>query len=206
VLPRPNFRSRRSFPTAFDFGRPAINCVHECVSLAQGNPVLISPTHKRTEGRAPVCGSEFTSKDATLQGGSSRNRCYAERKNVRSGAWCLVTSSPPPLLAQNLFEESTKNLASQYFWYFWLTIQNTADRQVRNLFFLLAAFISFPLARAAAALAAPDFCCCCCAPPPHPAFFLGGGKYQKTKSPVASALAVENFCVAVGEVGVLLAF
>jgi len=29
---------------------------------------LISPTHKRTEGRAPVWGSEFTSKDAAPQG------------------------------------------------------------------------------------------------------------------------------------------
>ena len=28
-----------------------------------------SPAHKRTEGRAPVWGSEFTSKDAALQGG-----------------------------------------------------------------------------------------------------------------------------------------
>ena len=27
------------------------------------------PTHKRTEGRAPVWGSEFTSKDAALQRG-----------------------------------------------------------------------------------------------------------------------------------------
>jgi len=31
---------------------------------------FISPTHKRTEDRAPVWGSEFTSKDAALQGGS----------------------------------------------------------------------------------------------------------------------------------------
>ena len=31
--------------------------------------IIISPTHKRTEGRAPVWGSEFTSKDAALQGG-----------------------------------------------------------------------------------------------------------------------------------------
>ena len=31
---------------------------------------IISPTHKRTEGRALVWGSEFTSKDAALQGGS----------------------------------------------------------------------------------------------------------------------------------------
>jgi hypothetical protein len=30
--------------------------------------VLISPTHKGTEGRAPVWGSEFTIKVATLQG------------------------------------------------------------------------------------------------------------------------------------------
>jgi hypothetical protein len=36
------------------------------------------------------------------------------------------------------------------FWYFWLTIQNTANRLIRNLFYLLAVFISFPLARAAA--------------------------------------------------------
>ena len=30
-----------------------------------------------------------------------------------------------------------------FFWYFWLTIQNTAKRQVRNLFSLLAVFTSF---------------------------------------------------------------
>ena len=30
---------------------------------------IISPTHKRTEGRAPVWGSEFNSRDAALQGG-----------------------------------------------------------------------------------------------------------------------------------------
>jgi hypothetical protein len=53
------------------------------------SPRLVSPTHKRTEGRAPVGGSEFTSKDAALQGGSSRNCCYAERKIARSD--CAVT-------------------------------------------------------------------------------------------------------------------
>ena len=31
---------------------------------------FVSPIHKRTEGRAPVWVSEFTSKDAALQGGS----------------------------------------------------------------------------------------------------------------------------------------
>jgi hypothetical protein len=55
----------------------------------EGKPLFgryfISPTHKRTEGRAPVWGSEFTSKDAALQGGSSKNRCEAERKIVDFG-------------------------------------------------------------------------------------------------------------------------
>jgi hypothetical protein len=30
------------------------------------SPLVVSPTHKRTEGRAPVWGSEFTTKAATL--------------------------------------------------------------------------------------------------------------------------------------------
>jgi hypothetical protein len=50
-----------------------------------------SPTHKRTEGRAPVWGSEFTSKDATPQGGYSRNRCCAELKIVGFGGYVVVT-------------------------------------------------------------------------------------------------------------------
>jgi len=49
--------------------------------------VNVSPTHKRTEGRAPVWGSEFTTKVAhsSLKGVSSRNRCYAVRKIVGLG-------------------------------------------------------------------------------------------------------------------------
>jgi hypothetical protein len=47
---------------------------------------IISPTHKRTEGCAPVWGFEFTSKDAALQERSRRNRCWAERKIVDFGA------------------------------------------------------------------------------------------------------------------------
>ena len=39
--------------------------VHERHELPAVN-VLISPTHKRAEGRAPVWSSEFTSKDAAL--------------------------------------------------------------------------------------------------------------------------------------------
>jgi hypothetical protein len=63
---------------------------------------------------------------------------------------------------------------------FWLTIQNTTNRHVSNAFDLIAVFISFPLARAAAVVAAADFCCCCCAPRPHPApLLLGEGSIKK---------------------------
>jgi hypothetical protein len=44
----------------------------------------------KTEGRAPVWSSECTSEDATLQGGSRRNRCYAERKIVDFGDCAVV--------------------------------------------------------------------------------------------------------------------
>jgi hypothetical protein len=48
---------------------------HRCSELhARSSLSCISPTHKRTEGRAPVWGSEFTSKDAALQG-DRRNCC-----------------------------------------------------------------------------------------------------------------------------------
>ena len=73
---------------------------------------------------------------------------------------------------------------------FELTIQNTTIPQVRNLFSVIAVFISFPLAR-------------CCAPPPHPAPpFLRGGSTKKI-SPVASALALGHVCVGVCVVGVV---
>ena len=52
---------------------------------------MISPTHKRTEGRAPVWGSEFTSKRRrTTGGGYSRIRCRLNvklRTSVTGGAW-----------------------------------------------------------------------------------------------------------------------
>ena len=50
-----------------------MNCLSE-KNFFQSKVLLISPTHKRTEGRAPVRGSKFTSKDAALQGGR-RNCC-----------------------------------------------------------------------------------------------------------------------------------
>ena len=49
---------------------------------------------------------------------------------------------------------------------FELTIQNTTIPQVRNLFSVIAVFISFPLAR-------------CCAPHPTPPPFFGEGKVPK---------------------------
>ena len=49
---------------------------------------FFSPTHKRTEGHAPVWGSEFTSKDAALQGGDLAET--AARLNVK--LWVLVTA------------------------------------------------------------------------------------------------------------------
>ena len=52
---------------------------------------------------------------------------------------------------------------------FELTIQNTTIPQVRNLFSVIAVFISFSPWRAAAAAAlAADFCCCCTRP--HPTY------------------------------------
>ena len=45
------------------------------------------------------------------------------------------------------------NFAPDFFWYFWLTIQNTANRHVSNALDLLGVFISFCLARASALLA-----------------------------------------------------
>ena len=46
-------------PTLVDF---SARCLFERLARAM--------THKRTEGRAPIWGSEFISKDAALQGGS----------------------------------------------------------------------------------------------------------------------------------------
>jgi hypothetical protein len=41
------------------------------VLLTATTNAAVSPTHKRTEGRAPVWGSEFTIKVVTLQGDSA---------------------------------------------------------------------------------------------------------------------------------------
>jgi hypothetical protein len=59
----------------------AARCVPQLLDLDRTMDPVISPTHKRTEGRAPVWGSEFTSKDAALQGGGPAET--AARLNVK---------------------------------------------------------------------------------------------------------------------------
>ena len=54
-----------------------VMCVGRMADMGRGmdevrSAIIISPTLKRTEGRAPVWGSEFTSKDAALQGWSAK--------------------------------------------------------------------------------------------------------------------------------------
>ena len=78
----------------------------ELLPNLRSTALLISPTHKRTEGRAPVWGSEFTSKDAALQGDPAET---AARMNVKlcdltdcavtGGAWDLTAYSTRKLKA-----------------------------------------------------------------------------------------------------------
>jgi hypothetical protein len=59
---------------------------------------IISRTHKRTEGHAPVWGSEFTSKDAALQGVVEiAARLNAELLTSVTGGGRIL----PPILAQS---------------------------------------------------------------------------------------------------------
>jgi hypothetical protein len=48
---------------------------------------FISPTHKRTEGRAPCGALSLLQKDAALQGGYSKNRCRLNVKLRDLRAW-----------------------------------------------------------------------------------------------------------------------
>jgi hypothetical protein len=48
------------------------------------------PAHTRTEGRAPGCCSEFTTKAAEIQGGSEKNRA----RHFCSGPWPSCCPSP----------------------------------------------------------------------------------------------------------------
>jgi hypothetical protein len=71
-------------------------------SMAKNVLYIISPTHKQTEGRAPVWGSEFTSKRRRTTGGIQQKPLQAERKNAHFGDclpdWCNLTAFHHPIL------------------------------------------------------------------------------------------------------------
>jgi hypothetical protein len=66
---------------------------------------FISPAHKRTEGRVPVWGSEFTTKIVTLQGDSAD---FAARLNVY--IWVLTARLPDYVPVSPLFRISAENM------------------------------------------------------------------------------------------------
>jgi len=61
------------------------SCVYVCHMLGFTKKNLAPHTSGPSEGRAPVWGSEFTSKAAALQKGSSRYSCWVERNIAGSG-------------------------------------------------------------------------------------------------------------------------
>jgi hypothetical protein len=102
----------------------------ELKSVAQGSAALrarggyrnylkknISPTHKRTERRAPVWGSELTTKVATLQGDSEK---IAPTLNVKLRVLVVVacypfsgTAEPNPLF-ESIWTFENNFLSSAY--------------------------------------------------------------------------------------------
>jgi hypothetical protein len=58
--------------------------INTCLPVGQSKPELTlgyisSSTHKRTEERAPVWGSDFTTKSPPPKEGLRRNRCWAKK-------------------------------------------------------------------------------------------------------------------------------
>ena len=107
-------QNRKKHPP-YDAIRPGITikyrsqcpCLLEIIFLNQTILTLISPTHKRTEGRAPRGALSLLQKDAALQGGSSRNRCRLNVKMCVLRGDCVFFycfSSPNPF--SNLFNPS----------------------------------------------------------------------------------------------------
>ena len=70
-------------------------CLRVCgaVAIILASILVINPTHKRTEGRAPVWGSECTSKDAAIQGGVQQKPLLGYMQILAFGD-CLVASYP----------------------------------------------------------------------------------------------------------------
>ena len=77
---------------------------------------LVSPTHKRTEGLAPVWGSEFTSKDAALQGDLAE---IAATLNIQlcvlvtGDWWWYLTAISPNLLSTRKLKADEKRAVSR---------------------------------------------------------------------------------------------
>jgi hypothetical protein len=133
-----------------------------------------------------------------------------ERADIFNATLLVVTRHPGgptgrPKIHPALPRFALFSIFPYFFFFFFLTIQNITNRHVNNAFDLIAVFISFPLARAAAAV-----CCGSCgflllllrAPTPPRPPLLGEGSAKKKKSPVASEMALVHVCFIVGVVEV----
>jgi hypothetical protein len=76
---------------------------------------VISLAHKRTEGRAPVWGSEFTKK-VVPKGGFSRNQCWAKRNFVLLTAWLTGGAAFPSGTAGPDLEHQSEKFLSSAAW------------------------------------------------------------------------------------------
>jgi hypothetical protein len=117
----------------------------------------------RNQERSKLGTAGLFARASSASGPGVKRPCQERPVDCLSWAWSMW---------RTVVETSLRSIPN-IFGNFWLTIQNTTNRHVSNAFDLLAVFISFPLARAAAVVAAADFCCCC-APRPHPAPLLLG--------------------------------
>jgi hypothetical protein len=80
---------------------------------------IISPTHKRTKGRAPVWGSDLITKVATLKRRYGRFHCWAEREILEFGGGALPPIEPNPyiesiLAFENNFGSSQRTLLGNF--------------------------------------------------------------------------------------------
>ena len=90
------------------------------ILLNAADLLVISPTHKRTEGRAPVWGSEFTSKDAALQGEPAEAATTLNAKLwvlpgcvVTDGNWWHLTAISPNHLSTRKLKADEKRAVSR---------------------------------------------------------------------------------------------
>jgi hypothetical protein len=91
---------------------------------------------------------------AAMEAGGGAVAAPPKKGSSKTGS---KTGQPQAVVAENLSGPSGNDFLFFLFWYFWLTIQNTANRHVSNAFDLLGVFISFPLARCAPHFTPPPF-------------------------------------------------